>query len=415
MLKRTAYRLTLINAVVFIVVLSISAGSVFLLSTNRIDAKNREILQHLLKPLEYDTLWADAHDFKEDDGDLKDYLPNLAQTVQWFDAEGRLLAEKGPVAVKIPLHTDAAFEEQRSPHALLLTRLISRNGKKLAYFRIAMDLAKSDDEKWNLLFDLMMGTLLATASSGVAVFWLVRQGLKPVELSMRQLADFSADASHELQNPVMAIKTNGAIALKYPDGMRASDKEKLTTMVNAADQMAATIDALLRLADLEQSLPVTDLKTIHVAKLATELRNDLDALAAKKLVKINVDTNDPDISFIAVEADAKTALLNVLRNAIQYSRNGDRVNFVAKKVGKYIEFKIEDFGIGIAASDLPRIFDRFWRSDEARSYRSGGNGLGLAITKNIVDRYKGSINVESVLGAGTAVTLRFPEVPPTEA
>lgn len=89
------------------------------------------------------------------------------------------------------------------------------------------------------------------------------------------------ERQHQLQNPIMAIKTNGAIALKYPDGMRASDKEKITTMVNAADQMAATIDALLRLADLGQSLPVTDLKTIHVAKFAAELRDDLDALAAK--------------------------------------------------------------------------------------------------------------------------------------
>jgi signal transduction histidine kinase len=175
--------------------------------------------------------------------------------------------------------------------------------------------------------------------------------------------------------------------------------------------MSTTIDALLRLAELEQTLPISELKQIQVNDLVKDICRELENLAASKSVEFNIEINDSNLSFTAVEADAKAALLNVLRNAIVYSRDEQRVNIKASKVGKFVQFQIEDFGIGIEANDLPRIFDRFWRSDKARSYRSGGKGLGLAITKSIVDRYNGTIGVESMPGKGSCVTVRFPEMP----
>lgn len=417
MLKKTARHLAIINALVFFLVLSVCSAINYALFMNSMNRDAREDLEHLMTVLE------SSLEAPEEEHDDSDVVPDVVQSegrisvggtphgvIQWFSPEGQLLAQKGSFNIKLPLNKGAKFQEQQNEHALVLTRLVRHKGNTLGYFRIAMPLSDSDRSKKNLLVDLIFGTLFAALVCSAAILWLVRQGLKPVAASMQQLSDFSADASHELHGPVMAIKTNGTVALKYSEGMRESDREKIGAIVNAANQMSTTIDGLLRLADLEQPLPAKELRRISVYDLVADLCKELEPAITSKTISINTVIARPDLSFTGIETDAKTALLNVLRNAIVYSHDGGAVNIKASKVGKFVEFQIEDFGIGIEPNDLPRIFDRFWRSDEARSYRSGGRGLGLAITKNIVERYRGSIAVESKPGTGTRVSLRFPEV-----
>jgi signal transduction histidine kinase len=98
---------------------------------------------------------------------------------------------------------------------------------------------------------------------------------------------------------------------------------------------------------------------------------------------------------------------NVIKNAIAYSTQGASVFVHASRLGNKVQFEIRDTGIGISEEELPKIFDRFWRSDKARSYTSGGNGLGLAIAKSIADRYQGTTTVKSKLGKGTSVYIAF--------
>jgi two-component system, OmpR family, manganese sensing sensor histidine kinase len=420
MLKKTARRLTIINATVFIFILSVYSATVYALFVSSMDAENKEDLQLLMAALE-SSIKAPGNNHDQDNAAMK--IPDVVksdarsggyspeQAIQWFSPEGQLLAERGSLKIALPFNKAATFEEQRDVHALVLTRVITRMDRKLGYLRAGLPLSEYDESRTTLILDLLIGTLVAAVLSGIAILWVVRQGLKPVELSMQKLADFSADASHELQSPVMVIKTNGTVALKYSEGMRESDREKILAMVDAANQMSATIDALLRLADLEQTVPPSELKRLLVKDLLAEICRELKELAASKDLAIDIAIADPDLSFTAVEIDAKTALSNVLRNALQYSHDGYGVKVRVTKVGKFIEFQIEDFGIGISAKDLPRIFDRFWRSDRARSYRSGGKGLGLSISKNIVDRYQGTIDARSTPGAGTCFIIRFPLSP----
>lgn len=418
MLRRTARRLTIINILVFILILSLCSATDYILFVHDKNKDTEEDLRNLMAVV---VSSIEAPEDDDDDDEIPDVVqpderalttyPLPKETIQWFSPQGKLLAERGLLKIRLPLYTGANFQEQQNEHALVLTNLVQHGNRKLGYLRISMPLSESDRSKRNLLVNLIFGTLFAVAISGVAILWLVRQSLKPVAMSMQLLADFSADASHELQGPVMAIKTNCAVALKYSEGMRESDKEKIKTIVNAADQMSTTIDGLLRLADLEQPLSVQELKQIKVKSLMEDLCNELNSAITSKSIRINMMITDPELSFGAIETDAKTALLNVFRNAIMYSPEGNPVLITARKTGRFVEFKIEDFGIGISTRDMPKIFDRFWRSDKARTYSSGGRGLGLAITKNIIERYKGSIFVESKLGIGSCVTLRFPQDP----
>jgi OmpR-family two-component system manganese-sensing sensor histidine kinase len=152
--------------------------------------------------------------------------------------------------------------------------------------------------------------------------------------------------------------------------MRVSDRQKIEMMVDAADQIGSILQALLRLADLEHRPRKEDLAQIFVEKLIADVCRDLNELATVKSIEFRVEITDASLSFFVVETDARTALLNVLRNAIAYSNEGSVVNIRAKKAGRFVQFQIQDFGIGIDAKDLGHIFDRFWRPDKARSYRS---------------------------------------------
>lgn len=424
MLKKIAHRLTIINALVFISVLGICAATVYVLSVMRIDADNKEDMQQLLTVLNNSIEAPEEDAKKHDDEDDFDEVPDIFQgdakvenersqneTIQWFDSDCHLLAQKGLLRITLPLNAAATFEQQQNEHALILTHRVDHRNKTIGYLRIGMPLAKSDLAKHNTLLDLILGTFVATGFSGIATLYLVRQSLKPVEWSMQRLTEFSADASHELQGPVMAIKTNAAVALKYSQDMRESDRTKIRAMLDAASQISTTIESLLRLADIEQTLPASELKKISVNEIIAHVLGDLEEEARTKKIIVETEVDKPGLSFTAVEADIKTALLNVLRNALTYSDEGQSVQIRAARISRYVEFQVEDSGMGIDARDLPRIYDRFWRSDKARSYRSGGNGLGLAITKSIVERYKGTIGVASKLGSGTRVTLRFPEIP----
>lgn len=354
-----------------------------------------------------------------DEDELDDVIPDLMKsngskndqtgelTLQWFDAKQQQLAKKGLLTITLPFDRTAGFQTQQAQHALLLTRPVERDGHVIGYLRVCISLADSDNYKRNLLIGLGIGTTLALIVSGIAVIWLVRQALKPVEVSIQKLTEFTGDASHELKSPLMAIKTNGAVALKYSDGMSDVHRTNIEMMLDAANQMSRTIADLLSLAESEHALPERVLPAVNVAQLLRELSEDLKEQAASKDIKVACIVDDSTLSLRVRKDDLQLILRNISKNAIAYSKTGASIWVYATRIGNKIQFEIRDTGIGISKEELPKIFDRFWRSDKARSYTSGGNGLGLAIVKSIVDRYHGVITVKSILGEGTSVVVTF--------
>lgn len=412
MLNKTAQHLTWLNALVFVVVLIVFSIVVYASFVESIDRDKREHLQKLVDAIdasigepEQEEPDDQVPDMVEDE-DHSAHAKPLQETIQWYDASQHLIAQKGLLKITKPISTSTLFVIQSSPHALLLTHKVERHSDVIGYLRVGCSLLEADLAKQNLLIGLACGITVSIFVSGGAILWLVRQALKPVERTMTQLSDFTTDASHELQSPVAVIKTNGEVALKYSDGMRESDRQKFLNMLHAANQISNTIDALLTLAELD--LPSNERESLNVCGLCHEILDELaDQITAKEL-KTQVIFESPDISIRARKEDIKTALLNIVKNAIAYSSTGGAITLRASKLPRAARLEIDDTGIGISNEDLPRIFDRFWRADKARTYRSGGNGLGLAITKKIVERYGGAISVKSALGEGTKVVLQFP-------
>jgi signal transduction histidine kinase len=236
----------------------------------------------------------------------------------------------------------------------------------------------------------------------------VKQSLKPVEESIKKLVQFGADASHELKSPLMAIKTNATVALKYADSMREKDREKFELILSAADQMNATTGGLLQLARVDHRLDQKELGVIDLTQLIQEIIDELKATAESRQVFVSTNSKAVSLDVRARKDDLKIVFKNVIENAIRYSKPNGHVSVNSMREGPKLKIEVVDDGIGISDEDLPKVFDRFWRSDKARRHTDGGSGLGLSIVESIVVRYGGSVAVKSRLGEGTSFTIVLP-------
>jgi two-component system, OmpR family, sensor histidine kinase SenX3 len=217
--------------------------------------------------------------------------------------------------------------------------------------------------------------------------------------------DFVANISHELKTPVGAL---GLLA----ETMLAEDDPEVTGRLAGRIQTEAmrvgrTIEDLLELSRIESGeIPHREHVPAHlvVAEAVERIR------PAAEHAHITIDVHEPNHR-LAVFGDRRqlvSAIYNLLDNAVKYSDAGSSVEIAAVTDGRQVEISVVDHGIGIPARDLERVFERFYRVDQARSRQTGGTGLGLAIVRHVVSNHEGTINVESRPGEGSAFTLCLP-------
>jgi signal transduction histidine kinase len=226
-----------------------------------------------------------------------------------------------------------------------------------------------------------------------------------VQRSDDQQRQMVADIAHELRTPLANIR--GYLeALK--DGVLAPTTEVFESLHEEALLQQRTIDDLQDLALADQHRLIhyrvrTDLGDLaHTARAAHAARADAAQLTLTEDIETGVHVDaDPD--------RLRQAIGNLLTNALRATAPGGRITVAAGRAGDHLAcIKVTDTGSGIAADDLPHIFDWFWRADPARTRQTGGNGLGLAITREIVHGHGGTIEVTSTLEAGTTVTITLP-------
>ena len=254
----------------------------------------------------------------------------------------------------------------------------------------------------------LRGTALRDASrDGGAV--IVLNDVTEVQRLENIRRDFVANVSHELKTPVASIK--GFVetlldgALDEPDDARRF----LGIVARQADRLAAIIEDLLALSRIEQSetsgkLP---LEPQPVAEILFTAADDCRPRAAERSIRLEVD-GPPDLMVAVNGPLLEQAVINLVDNAIKYSEPGKTVWLSATADATGPAIHVRDEGCGIAEEHLPRLFERFYRVDKARSRNLGGTGLGLSIVKHIVQAHAATISVESTPGIGTAFTIRLP-------
>jgi heavy metal sensor kinase len=224
--------------------------------------------------------------------------------------------------------------------------------------------------------------------------------------SFSQMSRFNADVAHELRTPLAVLQGETEIALQSP-AIPEEIRIVLCSNLEELDRLSRIVKDMLTLAAADAGTQVIAENEIRLVPLVQDLVEQMRILAGDRGIEIKADQLDETL-ILGDELWIRRALLNLLDNAIKYSRNGGRIELCLRSLESTARITVRDEGIGIAPEDLPRIFDRLYRSDPARSRTTGGTGLGLAFVKWIVEAHKGNILVESLPDCGSVFTVEFP-------
>jgi two-component system sensor histidine kinase SenX3 len=222
--------------------------------------------------------------------------------------------------------------------------------------------------------------------------------------------DFVANVSHELKTPVGALALLAEALLEAADDPEAS-RRFADRIHHESQRLARLVKELLELSRLQGAEPLPRPVPVTVDRIVNEVLDRTRTAASAKEIALTFIGSRRLIVY-GDEGQLVTAVANLVENAIAYSPGETKVTLEAHRSRDMVEVSVTDQGIGIAPADLDRIFERFYRADQARSRDTGGTGLGLAIVKHIAENHGGRVDVESTIGEGSRFTLHLPVRPP---
>jgi two-component system phosphate regulon sensor histidine kinase PhoR len=237
----------------------------------------------------------------------------------------------------------------------------------------------------------------------------VLRDISEIERVEKTRRDFIANVSHELRTPLTSIQGYAETLLESDGAMNESAREFMQVIRRNAERMGRLTEDLLVLARVESGEEKLDVRPQDARQLLAEAASSLQENARAAQVELTVE-NIPDWSVLADSYAVQQVFGNLISNALRYAQSGKKIVVGAQERESGIEFFVRDYGPGIASEHLPRIFERFYRVDKARSRESGGTGLGLAIVKHIVLNHGGTVRVESTVGHGTTFFFLMPKV-----
>jgi heavy metal sensor kinase len=235
--------------------------------------------------------------------------------------------------------------------------------------------------------------------------------LERIDSSVSRITQFTADASHDLRTPLALIRTNAEIALRRPR-TEAEYRDTLARILESTEETTQLIEHLLTLARADAGAAQLRFEAVGLQAILDRACQQARVLAFAKNLSFTVQNGvDGDADVVYGDSTALERLfLTVLDNAVKYTPAGGRVEVRVGVTNENAVVEIADSGLGISDEELPRIFDRFYRADQARSREIRGSGLGLAIARWIAEMHKGTIEAESKVGEGTRIRIQVPIV-----
>jgi heavy metal sensor kinase len=232
-----------------------------------------------------------------------------------------------------------------------------------------------------------------------------------LDTSFRQVRQFSSDASHELRTPLTVMKGETELVLRRP---RTTEDYQtvLESNLEEIDRMTNIVDELLFLSRADMGQVKMDRKPVRMESLVEDIHRQACLLGQDRDIQVVLGTMMP-ATVLADELRLRELLLNLVDNAVKYSKAGGKVEITLIVDGREVHLNVLDHGIGIPQEAIGRIFDRFYRTDEARVHTKKGTGLGLAICAWIAEAHQGRIEVKSQVGQGSQFTVILPLAPPS--
>lgn len=355
--------------------------------------------------------------------------------MEWFDAQGQLRWSTLADGLNLPIHVSSHGETVAIAPDFLwrqLTRPVWVEGHLVGYLRVSHPWFEVSTPTRELVLELGLGLAIMVTLVASSGWFLSRLAMEPISDSYESLKQFTADASHELRNPIALIQTTVQVALSDPE-MDASDhRQQLETVERVTQRLGRLVDDLLFLARQDNGMVTLRLQDCPLDALLMEVVEEQTAIAQVKAISLTLNLGDPQEIVLPGEEpftlqgdyDQLSRLFtNLVSNGIQYSAENGAVTLSLNRKSiqghDFLVATVEDDGAGIPSEALPRLFDRFYRVDLARSRQpsnllksgvsgKGGTGLGLAIAQAIAKAHQGLIKVESTPGEGTKFKVQLP-------
>jgi len=334
--------------------------------------------------------------------------------IRLFDYSGKLIATAGAYPAEFP----SAFNSKQwqiitdtkgNLYHQISVSLHTKTQQNWGYFQVGRSLQDFNDYLSTVKIILKLGLPTALILIGFSSWLLAGLAMKPIYASYRQIQQFTADAAHELRTPLAASQATVESALLMPQLDEKEAREILRTIDRQNRRLTQLVADLLLLARMDNQ-PIADRRQLCCLNdLVSDLVEELAAMAIASEVALTSELRVQQLLNVVGDSDQLYRLVaNLIVNAIQYTPAGGKVTVILDCSHIEAIIQVQDTGLGIAATEQGRIFDRFYRVNSDRSRHTGGSGLGLAIAQTIARAHHGSLSTRSELGCGSTFILRLP-------
>ncbi len=296
----------------------------------------------------------------------------------------------------------------RSQRVRILREYQSPGPTQPTFNVIYFDASQADQLKRRLLLTLVVINSAIVAASGALGYFLAGRTLDPIKVMIDDQNRFISDSSHELRTPLTSLKSSLEVNLRDPKLKLKDARQLIHDSIVEVDRLTTLSNDLLSLTRFQQKNSTQFTSVDLPSVIATSIKRLKPQAVDKKIKIINRTGHDSVLGHQDLLIQLFTILLD---NAIKYSHPDSKIEIYSESQDKQVKIYFKDSGIGIASSDIPKIFDRFYRADAARTHQSsGGFGLGLSIAKKIINDHRGNISVRSRLGQGTTFIVTLPKL-----
>ena len=334
--------------------------------------------------------------------------------IRLFDYSGKLIATAGAYPAELPPEFNSKYwqtitDTKGNIYHQISVSLHTKTQQDWGYFQVGRSLQDFNDYLSTVKLILKLGLPTALILIGFSSWLLAGLAMKPIYASYRQIQQFTADAAHELRTPLAASQATVESALLTPQLDEKEAREILRTIDRQNRRLTQLVADLLLLARMDNQGIPDRRQLCCLNDLVSDLVEELAAMAIASEVALTSELRVQQLLNVVGDSDQLYRLVaNLIVNAIQYTPAGGKVTVILDCSHIEAIIQVQDTGLGIAAIEQGRIFDRFYRVNSDRSRHTGGSGLGLAIAQTIARAHHGSLSTRSELGCGSTFILRLP-------
>ncbi|PEP25535.1 sensor histidine kinase [Bacillus wiedmannii] len=407
MFQKTRIRLTILNSLVFIILIGVLGSIIYSYTYNRI---YNEVDKSIGKSVQHRKNSDDKKLLKKIRGYPPIGDPRITELI-WVGNTVEIGIENGKRRF--------IFEdnlEKFSPKKLGTLQDIEVQGQYFRTFafqqdtkivQIVRDITAEKEMLHTLFLILAIGCSVGSLCAVGIGFFLAGRALIPIQNSWEKQQQFVSDASHELRTPLAVIQSKTDVLFQSPSATIEEKAMDISTISKECRRLSKLVSNLLLLARSDSNQIEMDKKTFELDKLLEEIVAPYKEIASYQEKEMILKV-EHDISFMGDRERIHQMMVILLDNAMKYTNGGGHIQIDCTQTSSSIRIRVKDDGIGVKDEDIPKLFDRFYQGDKARS-ASEGAGLGLSIANWIVEKHYGKILVDSKWGEGTCFEVNFPK------